>query len=69
MLTADRKAARQFVADWFGFAYARINITGLQRDEEGGVLSIQFRVHSVARLRYLARRRSAGSDWELILLP
>lgn len=69
MLTADRKTARQFLADWFGFAYTRITVTGLQKDPEGNVVGIQFRIHSAARLRYLARRRAAGSEWELILLP
>lgn len=69
MITADRKGARQFIADWWGFALERINIAGLQKDRDGNVISIQFRVHSLGRNRYLARRRTAGDEWELILLP
>ncbi len=69
-IEVTRASARQFVADWFGFDYRRVNIHALQRDERGQCISIQFQVHSYfSRWRYLARRRCASADWELILLP
>lgn len=68
-MDVTRSTARQFIADWFGFDFRRVNISGLQRDKEGRCIGIQFRVHSFYRGRYLARRRSASADWELIMLP
>ena len=64
-----RKAARQFIADWFGFDYRRVHISGYQTDKDGNCISVQFQVNSFAQLRYLARRRTAEAEWELILLP
>lgn len=64
-----RKTARQFIADWFGFDCRRVHISGYQTDKDGNCISVQFRVNSFARLRYLARRRTAEAEWELILLP
>lgn len=69
MTQVDRRTARQFVADWWGFSYQRIHIMGVQTDLEGRAISIQFRIHSLARVKYLARRRDADSEWELIKLP
>ena len=69
MYPVDRRTARAFIADWFGFDYKKIHITGVSTDLEGRAISIQFRIHSFARIRYLARRRTADTEWELIQLP
>lgn len=68
-IQVTRHSARQFIADWFGFDFRRVHISGMQQDAEGYCTLIQFRVHSFARLRYLARRRTSSAEWELILLP
>jgi len=64
-----RATARQFIADWFGFNYKRVHVTALKRDEDGACIGVCFIIHSLARLRYYARRRTADAEWELILLP
>lgn len=64
-----RATARQFIADWFGFNYKRVHVTALKRDEDGACIGVCFIIHSLARQRYYARRRTADAEWELILLP
>lgn len=68
-IIVNRRTARQFVADWFGFDYRRVSISGYQKDVNGMCISIQFRVNTLARMKYLARRRTASAEWELIPLP
>ena len=67
--TRDRQAARQFVADWYGFDRRKVHIAGLQADADGNMLAVHFAVYAYTRQKYLARRRTAADEWELILLP
>lgn len=66
---ADRRTARNFIADWFGFTLHRVDITRITTEPETGrVTAVYFKVHSLGRVRYLAKR-GLGDDWQLIVLP
>jgi hypothetical protein len=66
---SDRRSAQIFISSWYGFDRRKIHIAGMQLDEEGRCLGIHFMVYGYTRQKYLARRRTAAAEWELILLP